>query len=107
MQDRRGTVDSGVPTLMDIPFLGALFKRDEDDLNQTEMLVFLTPRIVDLADARGVTQQWRQVYGSRRRELGLDPAVARERAANRAGARDAADSAPAEPRGGAEDEGGR
>lgn len=107
MQDRRGTVDSGVPTLMDIPFLGALFKRDEDDLNQTEMLVFLTPRIVDLAEARGVTQQWRQVYGARRRELGLDPAVARERAALREGARAEADGAGAGPRGGAEDEGGR
>lgn len=81
MQDRRGSIDSGVPSLMDIPFLGALFKRDEDDVNKREMLVFLTPRIIDLADSRGVTDQWRQVYGARRRELGLDPGLARERAA--------------------------
>ena len=35
-----------VPLLGDIPFLGALFKQTSDDTTKTELLIFVTPRIV-------------------------------------------------------------
>lgn len=37
---------NGVPGLMDIPFLGHLFKRKQKSDNRNELLVFITPRII-------------------------------------------------------------
>jgi len=39
-------VDVKVPVLGDIPFLGRLFKRTIDSENKTELLIFITPRII-------------------------------------------------------------
>ena len=41
------TFDSGVPWLKDIPLLGWLFKAQYDDMVKTELLIFLTPTVVD------------------------------------------------------------
>ncbi len=38
--------DDKVPLLGDIPYLGNLFKSKSTDLNKTEMLIFITPRVV-------------------------------------------------------------
>ncbi|MBL8857225.1 MAG: hypothetical protein JNL28_01795 [Planctomycetes bacterium] len=81
MQDRKSKADRGIPFLMDIPFLGALFKSKEDRLDKREMLVFLSPRIITLDETSGVTDSWRQVLDSRRREMGLEPKVLEERRA--------------------------
>ena len=42
--------ESGVPVLKDIPFLGWLFKSKNTTIEKTELLVFLTPRIMNLQD---------------------------------------------------------
>lgn len=39
--------DEGVPYLMDIPFFGNLFKTNTKSKVQTELLIFITPRILD------------------------------------------------------------
>ena len=36
-----------VPLLGDIPIIGILFKKIEDTKNDTELMIFITPRIVD------------------------------------------------------------
>jgi type IV pilus assembly protein PilQ len=41
------TLESGVPVLKDIPLLGALFKHSTDVKANRELVVFVTPRIVD------------------------------------------------------------
>ncbi|MEN8005537.1 MAG: type IV pilus secretin PilQ [Candidatus Krumholzibacteriota bacterium] len=41
-----GTLDSGIPLLMDIPLLGALFKHSTDTKVSRELVVFVTPTIV-------------------------------------------------------------
>ena len=47
----------GVPYLEDIPVLGNLFKREDDNRRRTNLLVFLTPRIIkDQFDARENTK---------------------------------------------------
>lgn len=47
-----------VPLLGDIPILGELFKSRSDDHNKTELLVFLTPRVVrDPAEARKLNEE--------------------------------------------------
>jgi type IV pilus assembly protein PilQ len=38
--------DDGVPFLMDIPFLGTLFKTNSKSKTKTELLIFITPRIL-------------------------------------------------------------
>lgn len=38
--------DDGVPFLMDIPFLGKLFKTNNKTKSKTELLIFITPRIL-------------------------------------------------------------
>ena len=40
----------GVPLLKDIPILGWLFKIKAKSIEKTELLVFLTPRIMNLKD---------------------------------------------------------
>lgn len=44
---REETVETGVPWLMDIPLLGWLFKAQHKELVKTELLIFLTPTVVD------------------------------------------------------------
>lgn len=46
-QDSETDFDQGVPFLMDVPFLGGLFKSNAKTKVKTEMLIFITPRLVD------------------------------------------------------------
>jgi type IV pilus assembly protein PilQ len=47
--------ESGVPVLMDIPFLGNLFKAQGQSQSKSELLIFVTPRILDTG-ATGIGQ---------------------------------------------------
>ncbi|MEM9269703.1 MAG: hypothetical protein AAGA78_12285, partial [Pseudomonadota bacterium] len=59
--DRRTRGNSGVPILKDIPVAGKLFGRNTTRDEQTELLVMITPRIVNnTVDARRVTRQLRE-----------------------------------------------
>jgi len=40
------TIESKTPLLGDIPWLGSLFKRQQTDTRRTELLIFITPTIV-------------------------------------------------------------
>ena len=44
--DSDNTSDDGVPYLMDIPFFGTLFKTNNKTKTKTELLIFITPRIL-------------------------------------------------------------
>ena len=48
--------DQGVPFLMDIPFFGNLFKSKSSTKVQTEMLIFLTPRLLDFSQNTSITK---------------------------------------------------
>ena len=56
--------DTGVPYLKDIPILGNLFKSQSQSINRVELIVLLTPYIIDSADTA------RQVRDSFRHQLG-------------------------------------
>lgn len=47
-KDTTTTKQSGFPILKDIPILGWLFKRDVSQTEKSELLIFMTPRIVQL-----------------------------------------------------------
>lgn len=58
---QRETVKSGVPFLSAIPWIGALFGRQTRRSDETELLLFLTPRIIrDDADADAYTRPRRK-----------------------------------------------
>lgn len=62
MQDRRSESDKGVPGLASIPLLGRLFRSDEDDRRKRELIVFLTPRVVDDPESRRIVHAMRRAY---------------------------------------------
>jgi general secretion pathway protein D len=50
MRDRNEEVVTGIPILKDLPIFGRLFRRTERVKSRTELMVFLTPRIVRTPD---------------------------------------------------------
>ena len=51
---------SGIPLLMDIPWLGKLFSTNSEDTFRTELIVMITPRVVeDQSAAQAVTEELR------------------------------------------------
>ncbi|MCD6294027.1 MAG: type IV pilus secretin PilQ [Deltaproteobacteria bacterium] len=46
-QKEEQTLDSGIPFLKDIPFLGYFFKAEREEAAKRELLIFLTPTVVN------------------------------------------------------------
>ncbi|RZJ06914.1 MAG: hypothetical protein EOP39_17800 [Rubrivivax sp.] len=64
--------DSGVPLLKDIPLLGALFKKQGKDSNRTELLVMITPHVVnDDFEAEEISAAMRDSFGTWAQDLKL------------------------------------
>jgi general secretion pathway protein D len=64
IQENFSKGDSGIPYLKDIPFLGNLFKSGSQSIDRTELIVLITPYIIDGPD------QARQVRDAFRSKLG-------------------------------------
>ncbi|MBF0543766.1 MAG: hypothetical protein HQM08_05000 [Candidatus Riflebacteria bacterium] len=47
IESKQNNTTNKVPGLSDIPFLGKLFKQKQKTDNKTELLIFITPRIID------------------------------------------------------------
>lgn len=61
MKESRTQSNSGIPLLKDIPVLGNLFKSTGKDSGKTELMVLITPRVIDnMQRARTVTEELRQ-----------------------------------------------
>ncbi len=71
MQERTVETDTGIPVLMDLPLLGRLFRSDEDFREKRELLVFITPYVVDPEDAGLLSGAVRDLYEQRIRQQGL------------------------------------
>jgi general secretion pathway protein D len=60
ISERRNDNSSGLPGLSRVPVVGGLFGTKDQGLTRTELIVFLTPRVIGSAeDARDVTQELR------------------------------------------------
>ncbi len=60
IEDSRNVTSSGVPFLSEIPLLGEAFKSKRKEVDRTELLVLITPRVVrDREQARLVTEEFR------------------------------------------------
>jgi general secretion pathway protein D len=61
ISDKRFRGNSGIPILQDIPVLGALFSTRASTNDRTELLILLTPRVVNnQQDARALTEELRR-----------------------------------------------
>ncbi len=61
MQERRTKRVSKIPILGDIPLLGALFRFESTNSQKTNLLIFLTPKIIkDTAELQGVTLKMKE-----------------------------------------------
>jgi general secretion pathway protein D len=62
----------GIPFLMDIPWLGRLFSTHATSINQTELMLFITPHIIsNTEDSNFITKQFQNKLGA----LGKKPPV--------------------------------
>jgi general secretion pathway protein D len=60
IRDNASSGKSGIPLLMDIPVVGNLFSTTVDTSIRTELLIFITPRVLESdKDLRGVTAEMR------------------------------------------------
>lgn len=71
MQDRRMESEKGIPILGQIPFVGRLFRSDEDSTDKRELLIFLTPRILDPKQTAGLTSAYKDSYRQARNEMNI------------------------------------
>ncbi|MGA8752179.1 secretin N-terminal domain-containing protein [Candidatus Deferrimicrobium sp.] len=60
MQERTQETVNSVPLLGDIPYLGALFRRNEQVKKKTELVILITPRIVRPGEGAEVAAQERE-----------------------------------------------
>jgi general secretion pathway protein D len=58
ISDTRTRSKSGVPWLMDVPYLGNLFSLTNDSVNRTELIVLITPHVIrDQQGSQAVTDE--------------------------------------------------
>jgi general secretion pathway protein D len=73
IRDRDSVDKSGVPGLSQIPIVGALFGRNAKATEREELLVLITPTVIENADrAQSMTDEYRQRF------RGLQPLIQRE-----------------------------
>jgi general secretion pathway protein D len=64
--ETRTTTNQGIPLLMDIPYLGAFFRRQTVNRQRTELAIFVTPYVVRSdADADAIRERLRKSLESR------------------------------------------
>ena len=52
---------TGVPVLQDVPLLGQLFRSDKSSTERAELVVLITPYIIEnSAEAEGITREFRK-----------------------------------------------
>ena len=84
MSETESTLNSGVPGLRDVPLLGALFSTNNNERARTELLVMLTPRVLEDDDAlREASAELRDRMRSLTRQTNLTPLPMLEGAATK------------------------
>jgi type II secretory pathway component GspD/PulD (secretin) len=60
MRERKAEDVRGVPWLMNIPFVGNAFRRTEQSLSRTELIIFITPTLLSGKPFEELTEQEKQ-----------------------------------------------
>jgi MSHA biogenesis protein MshL len=57
MEERKQEINRGVPFLMNLPFIGSLFRRTEQSIKKTELVILITPHIMVGKTIKELTQR--------------------------------------------------
>ena len=75
ISDTRTKTRSGIPYLMDLPYVGPLFSLRDNQVDRTELIVLITPRVIhNEHEAEDVSEEFREKLPMIR-ELGPPPPV--------------------------------
>jgi MSHA type pilus biogenesis protein MshL len=64
MQDETTNAKRGIPVLSKIPYLGALFRYEDDNVDKTELVIFIKPIVIKNASLNGDLSQFRDYLPS-------------------------------------------
>ena len=53
VQNQVESTKSGIPWLMDLPYIGACFRKVTDQINEVELLIMVTPQLIEAMDPDG------------------------------------------------------
>ena len=68
--DRKSRSRTGIPYLMDIPVLGRFFGVTTDEVDRTELLMLITPRVIrNREEAKSVTDEFKEKLSTVTREI--------------------------------------
>jgi general secretion pathway protein D len=74
IQENFSNGNSGIPYLKDIPVLGNLFKTQSQSINRTELIVLMTPYIIDGSEtARQIRDSFRSKLGEWAEPVNAEP----------------------------------
>jgi general secretion pathway protein D len=70
IRDNKSIATTGIPLLSELPHVGDLFKGHDNQLQRTELIIIITPKVVwDRSDARDATDEIRSkmqsIFGRR------------------------------------------
>lgn len=61
INERQSKSDSGIPGLRELPLVGNLFGTQDDEISRTELIIFITPRVIrDEDDAQAIAEELRR-----------------------------------------------
>ncbi|MBI5586388.1 MAG: secretin and TonB N-terminal domain-containing protein [Deltaproteobacteria bacterium] len=72
IRERKRNQDTGVPGLMDIPLLGYLFKNTQEIKEKSELVILITPKILQQPQILDFTRQDLQRAGDLQKQKSLD-----------------------------------
>ena len=78
IKEKRQQIESKVPILGDLPFIGALFKKTETVAENSEVVIIITPHIIDIQNPEDYgrlerqSEEWR--LNGQNQEDGKQPA---------------------------------
>jgi len=72
LKDIKGKETIGIPFLSKIPILGAIFRRDIDNTEKIDLLVFLTSRVIKQGDGGLSEDELRQLHERLGRDADLN-----------------------------------
>jgi general secretion pathway protein D len=68
--ERKSRSRIGIPYLMDVPVLGRFFGTTTDDIDRTELVMLITPKVIRTKEeARGVTEEFKERLSTVTREI--------------------------------------
>ena len=54
LKDTKKLTDQGIPGLRKLPAMGWLFRSERTELSKNELLIFITPRIIQMEQRRAI-----------------------------------------------------